>query len=69
MAIVRLTNGGDLGVKLSLEEAKAALTAGSDFVELPGEDGPLLVRPAAVIAIIEDAKRGTAGFRVGVAAG
>lgn len=68
MAIIRLANGGDLGVKLSLEEAKALLT-GNDFVELPGEDGPLLVRPAAVIAIIEDAKRGTAGFRIGAAAG
>ena len=69
MAIIRLANGGDLGLKLSVEEAKAALAADADFVELPGEDGPVLVRPAAVIAIIEDAKRGTAGFRIGATAG
>lgn len=68
MAIIRMANGGDLGVKLSLEETRARLT-GSDFVELPGEDGPVLVRPASVIAIIEDAKRGTAGFRIGAATG
>lgn len=69
MAIIRLANGGDLGIKLSLEEAQARLATKDDFVELPGDDGPVLVRPAAVIAIIEDAKRGTAGFRVGAAAG
>jgi hypothetical protein len=69
MATIRLANGGDLSVKLSLEEVQAALGASSDFVELPGEDGPVLVRPAAVIAIIEDSKRGTAGFRVSAAAG
>lgn len=69
MAIIRMANGGDLGVKLSLEETKTELARGGDFVELPGEDGPVLVRPAAVIAIIEDAKRGTAGFRIGAVAG
>ena len=68
MATIRLANGGDLGVKLSLEEVKDVLGAGADFVELPGDDGPVLVRPSAVIAIIEDSKRGTAGFRVGAAA-
>ena len=68
MAIVRLANGSDLGVKLSLEEVKAALGAGTEFVELPGDDGPALVRPSAVIAIIEDSKRGTAGFRIGATA-
>ena len=68
MAIIRMANGGDFGVKLSVEETKARLT-GEDFVELPGEDGPVLVRPASVIAIIEDAKRGTAGFRIGAATG
>ncbi|MBV8196290.1 MAG: hypothetical protein JOY80_12285 [Candidatus Dormibacteraeota bacterium] len=65
MAIVRLSNGSDVDVKLSLEEAKAALGTGSDFVELPGDDGPVLVRPTAVIAIIEDTRRGTTGFRIG----
>lgn len=69
MAIIRLANGGDLGIKLSLVEAQERLATGEDFVELPGDDGPVLVRPAAVIAMIEDAKRGTAGFRVGAAAG
>lgn len=68
MATIRLANGGDLSVKLSLEEVKDVLGGGADFAELPGEDGPVLVRPSAVIAIIEDSKRGTAGFRVGVAA-
>lgn len=69
MAIIRLANGGDLSVKLSLEEVQARLNKSPDFVELPGEDGPVLVRPAAVLAIIEDSKRGTAGFRVSAAAG
>jgi len=68
MATIRLVNGGDLSVKLGLEEVKDALGDGSDFVELPGEDGPVLVRPLSVIAIIEDSKRGTAGFRVSAAA-
>ncbi|MGH7686228.1 MAG: hypothetical protein ACREN2_05360 [Candidatus Dormibacteria bacterium] len=67
MATIRLANGGDLGVKLSLEEVKGVLGGDADFVELPGDDGPVLVRPSAVIAIIEDSKRGTAGFRVGAA--
>ena len=69
MAVIRLANGGDVGIKLSLEEVRSALGTGEEFVELPGEDGPVLVRPSAVIAIIEDAKRGTAGFRIGAAAG
>lgn len=69
MATIRLANGGDITVKLSFDEVQERLGAGPDFVELPGEDGPVLVRPAAVIAIIEDSKRGTAGFRVGAAAG
>ena len=67
MAVVRLANGADVSVKLSVEEVKAAVGGGGApaFVELPGEDGPVLVRPAAVIAIIEDARRGAAGFRIG----
>jgi hypothetical protein len=64
MSIVRLANGADMSIKLGFEEVKAALgSGGADFVELPGEDGPVLVRPSAVIAVVEDAKRGTAGFR------
>ena len=69
MATIRLTNGGDLTIKLSFDEVKQQLGSSPDFVELPGEDGPVLVRPTAVVAIIEDSKRGTAGFRVSAAAG
>ncbi|MFN2582910.1 MAG: hypothetical protein ABR498_09245 [Candidatus Dormibacteria bacterium] len=65
MALVRLSNGSDIEVKLGLEEVKAALAKAGDFLELPGDEGPVLVRPSAVIAIIGDAKRGTAGFRIG----
>ena len=67
MAVIRLANGGDLSVKLSVTDVMSALrvvAGGPDFVELPGEDGPILVRPTGVIAVIEDARRGTAGFRV-----
>jgi hypothetical protein len=67
MAHVRLANGGDLSVKLTVEEITAKLNAsdgGSGFVELPGEDGPFLVRPEAVLAVIADQRRGAAGFRV-----
>ena len=69
MAVLRLANGSDITVKLSLGDTISALkvTEGADtFVELPGEDGPLHIRPAAVLAVIEDARRGTAGFRVGM---
>lgn len=70
MAIIRLANGADVSIKLSVDEVRGAI-AGVDeaFVQLPGEDGPVLVRPDAVIAIIEDAKRGAAGFRIGSLAG
>ena len=67
MAHVRLANGGDLSVKLTVEEITAKLNAsggGSGFVEFPGEDGPFLVRPEAVLAVIGDQRRGAAGFRV-----
>jgi hypothetical protein len=66
MAIIRLANGGDLLVKMTVQEVMSALrisAGGPEFVELPGDDGPILVRPAGVIAVIEDTKRGTAGFR------
>jgi len=67
MAILRLTNGGDLTVKLTVEDVLSALkvaAGGPEFVELPGEDGPVLIRPGSVIAVIEDERRGTAGFRI-----
>jgi hypothetical protein len=69
MATIRLANGGDLTIKLSIDEVKKQLSSSPDFVELPGEDGPVLVRPSSVIAIIEDSKRGTAGSRISAAAG
>ncbi len=70
MAVIRLSNGSDIAIKLSVAETIAAIqiTDGApDFVELPGEDGPIHIRPAGVIAVIEDTRRGTAGFRFGVA--
>jgi hypothetical protein len=68
MAVIRLANGSDIVVKLSVADTLAAIqvTDGTpDFVELPGEDGPIHLRPAGVIAVIEDTRRGTAGFRFG----
>ena len=68
MAVLRLANGSDIAVKLSVAETMAAIaiTNGTpDFVELPGEDGVIHLRPSGVIAVIEDARRGTAGFRMG----
>jgi|GEM_PF-1834235 hypothetical protein len=70
MAVIRLANGSDLAVKLTVAETIAAIqvaVGGPDFVELPGEDGPIHLRPAGVIAVIEDSRRGTAGFRFGAA--
>ncbi len=70
MAVIRLSNGSDLAVKLSVADTIAAIqiTSGTpDFVELPGEEGPIHLRPAGVIAVIEDTRRGTAGFRFGAA--
>lgn len=65
MATIRLSNGGDISVKPGMSEALDALgKAGDGFVEFEGEDGPIHVRPSAVIAVIEDAKKKTAGFRV-----
>ena len=71
MAVLRLANGTDLPVKLGVQDVIEQLRAagsGDAFVDLPGEDGPVMVRPSGVIAIIEDSRRGTAGFRVGSAA-
>jgi hypothetical protein len=70
MSVLRLANGSDLAVKLTVAEAIAAIqmvAGSSDFVELPGEEGPIHVRPGGVIAVIEDTRRGTAGFRLGTA--
>jgi hypothetical protein len=66
MAVLRLADGSDVVVRLTMQEVVAALqnnTTG-DFVELPGEEAPLLVRAASVMAIIEDSRRGTTGFRI-----
>ena len=67
MAVIRLANGDDLTVKLTVREVIAKLNVaegGPTFVELPGEDGPFLVRPEAVLAVINDQRRGVSGFRV-----
>jgi hypothetical protein len=70
MTIIRLVNGSDAAVKLSVEETLAALhgkPGEAGFVELPGEDGPIHVRPSGVVALFADARRGSAGFRVDAA--
>jgi len=66
MAVLRLAGGSDVVVKLSVQEVVAALQGRKDdsFVELQGEDAPILIRPSSVLAIIEDGKRGTTGFRI-----
>ena len=68
MAVLRLAGGSDVVVKLSVQEVVAALQGRKDdsFVELQGEDAPILIRPSSVLAIIEDGKRGTTGFRIAV---
>ncbi|MGA9113399.1 MAG: hypothetical protein WB802_06320 [Candidatus Dormiibacterota bacterium] len=71
MTIVRLVNGADAAVKLSVEETLEALRVkpgDSGFIELPGEDGPIHLRPSGVIAVFTDARRSSAGFRMGVGA-
>jgi hypothetical protein len=70
MAVLRLASGNDVVIKLSSQEVLAALqSASGEFVELPGEDAPLLVRPSSVMAIIEDSRRGTTGFRLAAEGG
>jgi hypothetical protein len=64
MAILRLTNGGDVTVKLSVAETLAKLSAGADFVELPGDEGPVHVRPSGVVAVLDHTQRQSSGFRV-----
>jgi hypothetical protein len=69
MTIIRLVNGSDAAVKLSVEETLAALRTkpGEDsFVALPSEEGTVHVRPSGVIAVFADSRRGSAGFRTGV---
>jgi hypothetical protein len=68
MAVLRLANGSDIVVKLTVAETVAAIhiqDGTPDFIELPGEEGVIHVRPSGVIAVIEDTRRGTAGFRLG----
>jgi hypothetical protein len=72
MAVLRLSNGSDVTVELDVEETLAAvnLTKGtSDFVELPGKDGPIHIRPSSVIAVLEDVDRKTTGFRAAAGGG
>lgn len=67
MSILRLTNGNDVFVKLGVPDTIAAVevVAGTDgFVELPTDDGPIHVRPAAIIAVLEDSSQKQAGFRI-----
>ena len=67
MAILRLANGGDVTIKLTVQDTIAAVSvmAGTDgFVELPTDDGPIHVRPASIVAILEDGGKKQAGFRI-----
>jgi hypothetical protein len=66
MAILRLSNGGDVAVDLDVEETLAAINitkGASDFVELPGKEGPIHIRPGSVIAVLESVESKTSGFR------
>lgn len=68
MVVLRLASGNDIVVKLSPSEVLGALKRDSDdFVELPGEEAPVFVRPSGVMAVIEDTRRGTTGFRLATA--
>lgn len=67
VAILRLSNGGDVRVKPSVAEALRVLAgtrAPDDFVEMAGEDGPVHVRPTGVIAVLDSSDRKASGFRV-----
>jgi hypothetical protein len=67
MTILRLTNGNDVNVKLDVPDTIAAVevVAGTDgFVKLPTDDGPIHVRPSAIIAVLEDSSSKQAGFRI-----
>ena len=67
MAILRLANGADVPVKLTVADAIAAVQviSGSDgFIEMPTDDGPIHVRPQSILAILEEVTERRAGFRV-----
>lgn len=67
MAILRLVNGNDVSVKLSVQDTIAAIAVvtgtSEGFVELPGNDGPIHVRPSSIVAVLEDGQEKKAGFR------
>ena len=66
MTIIRLVNGSDVAVRLSVAETLAALQAKpgeAGFVEFLGDDGPIYLRPSGVIALFSDARHSSAGFR------
>lgn len=66
MAILRLVNGADVEVKLSVEEAISALKVEQgvgDFIEMPTAGGPVHIRPSSVVAVVSEEKQGRAGFR------
>ena len=66
MTILRLTNGSDIPVKPPVDEVLALIAKGG-FVELEGDEGPVHVRGDTVIAVLNDARKGSgAGFRIGV---
>jgi hypothetical protein len=67
MAILRLINGNDVPVKLSVADTIATLevaSATNAFVQLPTDDGPIHVRPSGIVAVLEGASTKTAGFRI-----
>ncbi len=64
MAVLRLSNGDDLVVKLTITEAAKQLK-GDDFVEFQTDEGAVRVRPSGVIAIIDSSDRKATGFRIG----
>jgi hypothetical protein len=67
MAILRLANGNDVSVKLSVADTIATIevaSATNAFVQLPTEDGPIHVRPSGILAVLEDGNQKTAGFRI-----
>ncbi len=67
MSIIRLTSGADVPIRYSVNEALeilSALTQPTGFIELPGMDGSLFVRPAEVIAIFPEPLKRGAGFHL-----
>lgn len=64
MTIIRLVNGHDIMVKLSVSETLKLLQKGGDaFVEIPGDETSIHLRPSAVIAVTDDTRKSTTGFR------